>query len=226
MHKLFASIMLAVLAVASAAAQTKVSDDWQLVSYKFAGSGNISLDGKTITLTVDTAAGRISGNSGCNRYTGPMRFDDAGRLKVGPLAATMMACPPPWMQFEKQFLQTLEAADSFSFETGVLTVTDTDTQNFLRFKRVDKPEIFTWYVNKEAVDCVGVVKTKCLQVKDRKDAPWQNFFGPIAGFDFKKGYYYEIEVERVRRENPPADASAYEHRLLRVIKRVKKEKDL
>ena len=83
----------------------------------------------------------------------------------------------------------------------------------MRFQRIVKPERYVWYVNKELDDCVGVVKTKCLQVKDSKEAAWQNFFGPIEGFNFRKGRFYIIEVERTKVANPAADGSAYSHKL-------------
>jgi heat shock protein HslJ len=206
-------------------AQRPAADDWQLVGYKL-DQINVALGDKKITISVDTKEGRVSGNSGCNRFMGGFKFEETGRLKVGPIAGTMMACPEPWMTFERAFLKTLEGADAFSFETGVLTVTDTDTGNFLRFKPAEKPMIMTWYVNKKVVDCMGAVKTKCLQVKETKDGQWQDLFGPIQGFNFRKDYYSVIEVERVRLPNPAAGASAYEHRLIRIIKQTKKEKEL
>ena len=147
-------------------------------------------------------------------------------MAVGPFAGTLMACPRIDNRFEAEFRETLANIDSFSFETGYLTLTDKRTGRFMRFQRIVKPERYVWYVNKELEDCVGVVKTKCLQVKDSKEAAWQNFFGPIEGFNFRKGRFYIIEVERTKVANPAADGSAYSHKLVRVIKEAKKEKDL
>jgi hypothetical protein len=65
-----------------------------------------------------------------------------------------------------------------------------------------------------------------MQIKDTKEGAWTNLFGPIEGFSFKKGRYYAIEVERTKIANPAADGSAYSHKLIRVIKEAKKEKDL
>lgn len=221
----FASI-LALAAVPALAQSATELDDWRLVSFSFSRMNNYPLERKEITLTIDTRGNVIYGNSGCNRFTGPFRFEDSGRLAVGPFAGTLRACGPAEDRFETLFRETLEGADSFAFENGFLTIRDAQTQNYLRFERVRKPEILTWYVNRVAVDCVGAVRTKCLQVKDSRTAAWQNFFGPIDGFTFKKGRYYLIEVERTRRENPPADAAPFSLRLIRVIKSAKKEKDL
>ena len=206
--------------------QTASSDDWKLVAYNFARVNNYDINGKDVTVTLDTREQRIAGNSGCNRFMGPFRFEDSGRLAIGPFAGTLMACPRIANRFEAEFRETLAQVDSFSFETGYLTLTDKRTGHFMRFQRVIKPERYTWYVNKDLEDCTGVVKTKCMQIKDSKDASWQNFFGPIAGFNYKKGRFYQIEVERTKNANPAADGSAYSHKLIRVIKEAKKEKDL
>lgn len=57
--------------------------------------------GMTITMEFGTD-GRISGRSGCNRYTGSFTY--AGEtLKLSQLAGTRMACPPPQMEAERRF---------------------------------------------------------------------------------------------------------------------------
>ena len=53
--------------------------------------------------------GRVSGRSGCNRYGGPIGVD-AGRLVIGPLAMTRMACPPPQSEFEALFVAAVDKA--------------------------------------------------------------------------------------------------------------------
>ena len=224
-YLLFCILFLAASSTIAQSVQAS-GDDWKLVAYNFSRLNSYPIEDKEVTLSIDSKEGRISGNSGCNRFMGQFRFDESGRLAIGPFAGTLMACPRIDERFERLFRETLEGADAFAFENGVLSFRDNETQNYMRFRRIVKPERFTWYVNKDLVDCVGVVKTKCIQIKDNKTAAWQNFFGPIEGFTFKKGKFYLIEVERTRNANPPADASAYTHRLIRIIKEAKKEKDL
>ncbi|HMQ03854.1 MAG TPA: META and DUF4377 domain-containing protein [Pyrinomonadaceae bacterium] len=208
------------------AQQASAGDDWRLVAYSFSRVNNYPIDDKDVTITIDTREQRVSGNSGCNRFIGQFKFEDSGRLVVGPFAGTLMACPQIDNRFEAAFREALQGVDSFSFGTGILTLSDQRTGHFMRFQRIIKPERYVWFVNKDLQDCVGVVKTKCLQVKDAKEGAWQNFFGPIEGFNFKKGRFYAIEVERTKVANPAADGSSYSHKLIRVIKEAKKEKDL
>ncbi|MFN3954633.1 MAG: META domain-containing protein [Pararhodobacter sp.] len=72
-------------------------------------------------VTMDFAEGRIAGVSGCNRYTGPYDLGE-GRLNVGLLAVTRMACAGEAAQIESSFLQTIERVDGYRFERGALVL--------------------------------------------------------------------------------------------------------
>jgi heat shock protein HslJ len=52
---------------------------------------------------------RVAGRSGCNRYGGPIGVQE-GRLVIGPLAMTRMACPPPQSEFETLFVAVVDQA--------------------------------------------------------------------------------------------------------------------
>ena len=78
-------------------------------------------------------------------------------------------------------------------------------------------ETITLYVGPELVDCTGVAPQKCMQVKDSPDGEWQNFYDPIAGFDYEPGYIYELKVEKTVVENPPADASKFTYTLVEIV---------
>ncbi len=67
-------------------------------------------EGIEVTLSFD--GGRISGRSGCNRYTGAVGMTGES-LRLGPLAGTMMACPDPAMAVERAFHSALSAVDRF-----------------------------------------------------------------------------------------------------------------
>lgn len=62
------------------------------------------LDGPPATIAF--ADGRISGSTGCNRFSGS--YTVAGdRLVIAPPATTRMACPPPLMARETALLAAL-----------------------------------------------------------------------------------------------------------------------
>ena len=76
--------------------------------FNLAGSewGFAGETGRTARFVQFRADGIVAGSSGCNRFTGA--YDQKGdELTMGPLASTRMACPPPIMEREQQFLTML-----------------------------------------------------------------------------------------------------------------------
>jgi heat shock protein HslJ len=69
------------------------------------------------------AAGGVSGSAGCNRYTGA--FDASGDAIVfGPLATTLMACPPPASEVEAAYLAALRAVTAYAVTADRLVLLD------------------------------------------------------------------------------------------------------
>ena len=56
-----------------------------------------------IQITFDATGERISGSSGCNRFTGRLS-EDARGFTVNQIASTKMACSPQRMELENDFL--------------------------------------------------------------------------------------------------------------------------
>ncbi len=86
---------------------------------------------KVVNMTL-TADGKIHGFAGCNQFMGSYRLDD-GRLKIGPLASTRMACERG-MELEQQFLKALRNSARFDISEQLLNVLDADGQVMLRFR--------------------------------------------------------------------------------------------
>lgn len=78
-------------------------------------------------------------------------------------------------------------------------------------------ETSTLFVGPNRLPCTGVAPRMCLQVKDSPDAEYGLFYDEIAGFEFEAGYEYELTVQREKRENVPADASAFTYTLVEVV---------
>ena len=95
-------------------AATQLLDDtsWDLTSWKQADGTLRAVpgadSGAPITLALSTAGGqrRASGFSGCNRYMGTYGLKD-GKLGLGLLAGTRMACATPGGQIEGPYLDAL-----------------------------------------------------------------------------------------------------------------------
>ncbi len=83
-----------------------INGEWNIVEIN--GSAVVPTPGKELpSIGFDTATGRISGNSGCNRMMGS--FDNtakAGTINLGEVASTKMFCPD--MSMEQNVLNALK----------------------------------------------------------------------------------------------------------------------
>ena len=80
--------------------------------------------GEAYQLSFDSA-GRLSGQAGCNRFSGP--YTQRGRvLTAGPLAVTRMACPGDRGRDEGRLLQLLRGPVQISYRGGMIMVLQED----------------------------------------------------------------------------------------------------
>ena len=77
--------------------------------------------------------------------------------------------------------------------------------------------VLTLEVAPERVPCRGEMEMLCLQVRAPGEDAWRRFYDPIEGFDWEEGVRYTLEVARRDVPDPPADASSYAWRLLRIV---------
>ena len=75
-----------------------------------------------VKVTAVFGEGRVSGSSGCNRYSAGVVETDPQGLSIGLAASTKMACPDPAGGFEDRYLSALQAANRFGFLLGNLVV--------------------------------------------------------------------------------------------------------
>jgi len=98
---------------------------WEVISYNNGREAVVSLlTGTDISLIFGTD-GQVSGNAGCNTYSGG--YQASGKaLKVGPLAGTRMFCDTPAgvMEQEQQYLAALQNAAAFEIAGDTLTIRD------------------------------------------------------------------------------------------------------
>lgn len=125
-----------------------VGTTWRAVSIlgrpvrPVAGTGFL---GRPATVTVTptltfVSTVMIAGGGGCNRYGGPVRVD-RGRLRVGPLVATLMACAPAGiMTREGRFLAALERGERLALRGSFLLLYSTGQPAPTRFVPVGRVE--------------------------------------------------------------------------------------
>ncbi|TKC65086.1 DUF4377 domain-containing protein [Pedobacter hiemivivus] len=86
---------------------------------------------------------------------------------------------------------------------------------------ISKADEIRLVVKEDLASCTGVAPMTCMQVKYKTSKNWELFYSQISGFKYKPGYRYVLLVNRTKRTNVPADASAYEYKLKRVVKKVR-----
>jgi heat shock protein HslJ len=95
---------------------------WQVTGYNN-GRGAMVSPLTNTTLTTRFSADQISGNSGCNEYSGAY-WVSGSNITVGALVSTMMACGDPAgvMEQEAEFQAALSSAVTFQFDGNRLTL--------------------------------------------------------------------------------------------------------
>lgn len=107
------------------------SGAWRLVAIQRPGAAEEAVAGDA-RYTVAFADGRLTGLANCNRYTGGYEEPGPGKLKVLPMATTLMACPGT--SIADEFLRAIGGATGYELRGERLAVTygDGGTLTFAR----------------------------------------------------------------------------------------------
>jgi heat shock protein HslJ len=115
------------LAIYKAQSQDLSGTSWEVTGYNNGKQAVIGVLAGT-TLTADFGKdGNLSGNAGCNTYSGAYKVN-GDQITIGPLASTMMACSEPAgvMEQEAQYLAALQSAATYQIEGNVLQLRTKD----------------------------------------------------------------------------------------------------
>jgi heat shock protein HslJ len=84
-------------------------------------------------LVLSAEGTRVSGSTGCNRFTGT--FTQTGdSLRFSQIASTKMACPPPLNTQEQAFLEALNATAAMHISGNTLELKDASGKVRLRLE--------------------------------------------------------------------------------------------
>ena len=117
--------------------QTLGGTHWQVTAYNNGRDAVTSpLLGTDITVQFEDD-NQVSGNAGCNDFFGSFSSGD-GQIAIGPLGATMRACPEPAgvMEQEAAFLAALESAATYRVEGNLLEMRTADDAIAVHMTRV------------------------------------------------------------------------------------------
>jgi len=95
---------------------------------------------EAVAVTAQFQDGRVSGHSGCNRYTASYTVD-GDSLTIGPdIGGTSMACPPAQMAVERAYLDRLPQVAKYAIDGKTLTMTDDQGETVLRYEATEGSE--------------------------------------------------------------------------------------
>jgi len=181
---------------------------------------------------------RVAVQGGCNLLSGSWRLSPQNRLTVGRVASTQKACEPPLMAADTAMASALAAPLEARVEAGeppTLHLVSAQRQA-LSFsgRRTSKslygaPTRIFLEVAAQRAACTPAPQppSTCLQVRELRfddkglrvgePGPWQAFHGEIVGYTHQPGVSNVLRINRFKRPQPPADASAYVYELDLVV---------
>jgi heat shock protein HslJ len=113
---LLAAIGAALPAQAQGGSDPLAGTSWRLVEL----NGQPVIGEVPLTLQFAADGQRVSGNGGCNQFSGPYAQNGAS-LRFGPLISTRRACLDPALNTqETAYFQALESTTRYSIEGGQL----------------------------------------------------------------------------------------------------------
>jgi heat shock protein HslJ len=110
-----------VLVYRASTGEQALRGDWDVTSLYTGNAISSPVPGSALTLTF--AGTTVSGDSGCNSYTGPVKLSGVDGIALGPLASTLRACTDPAVDTqEQQYLAALGVAKTFQVTGDKLTL--------------------------------------------------------------------------------------------------------
>ena len=78
------------------------------------------------------------------------------------------------------------------------------------------------FINHHKAVCTGEGERLCFLAKENQEQEWEYFYNSIEGFEYEWGYEFELLVSKSTIDNPPADGSSLNYRLVKVISKMAK----
>ncbi len=94
---------------------------WDVTSIYTGGAVSSPVAGSTLTL--EFTNDKVSGDGGCNTFSGPYAVRGTDAITIGPLASTLRACADPALDAqEQQYLAALQLAKTYRVSGDTLTL--------------------------------------------------------------------------------------------------------
>jgi heat shock protein HslJ len=132
---LVASGLILSACASKGASASLAGTSWKLVSYGPVGKQIPAAPGIKTSLGFG-ADGKVSGNVGCNQFSGNYEVKE-GKIIFGLLASTLMACSEPQMTQESTSFQLMTGTVSFEVKGNTLAIYDASDGISIKFSGVE-----------------------------------------------------------------------------------------
>lgn len=110
-----------------------MQSEWQLEKM----NGEELIDSMTIpTLVIDLLEMRLSGNSGCNSYTGIITELGLNNISMNEMAKTLKLCPEA--NYEDEYMDLLKKVKTYAVDKTKLNFKDVDGKVILQYRKLNK----------------------------------------------------------------------------------------
>ncbi|NAS29909.1 DUF4377 domain-containing protein [Flavobacteriaceae bacterium R38] len=207
---------------------TLTGSGWRLI--EIVTDNNSMYIDQNMFLNIDFTSEKISGMSACNTFFGSYKLKKDNEIEMDVKGTTLMVCEDNVQKYEDIFINEIEKIRHLTIDENTLYL-HKDTENYLvfhRFQKIDNNGLIgdsftkTIWVASETKECEGVGLQQCLLVKDDKNKEWELFYDVIDGFNWEKGYEYELIIEESVIDNPPADGSSLRWKLITIVEKHRK----
>lgn len=113
---------------------------WLMTSYNNGKGGFQSVLADVQVTAVFGDDGKLTGHSGCNRYSATYTIA-ADKIEIGPPRTTRMMCPEPIMDQETAYLKALAGATVFRMERSRLVMRDAGGAAMVAFVRAQRTPV-------------------------------------------------------------------------------------
>ena len=126
------SMLLVCLLTACGAPESPLDGkNWILTSYSIHGESHEVLPDTQVTLSFDAEEKQLGGNAGCNLYGGGYEINGSKLKAIEPFYMTEMYCGDERDRQERDFLEVLQAVESYKVTGDTLRINSSKgTLNF------------------------------------------------------------------------------------------------
>ena len=112
--------------------------EWMLDEIVYDGNDFTETPPTDVTIIFADSTGRVSGNGGCNHFSGTYKLSEENKIVISAPAATLRACLD--MEFESKYFKLLEKINEYKVDESSLELKAASEKTTLRYKPVLKAE--------------------------------------------------------------------------------------